>query len=268
MFATLIAHVDCHKIDRNRLHQYPTPPSTRSYVPVPHGVLADTLVDSLAARGIDVLSESWAVGGAEDARLFGALDLRIPGYDAPDFGFGLGIRHSNDKKFALRLVQSARVFVCDNLAFAGGDDAFQSKRRHTARLNVRDWIFEATDRYLDGVGHWQQTIDDLKSERIGDDDARRLLCRTFGEGVDSPLPLRFLPRVCSLYFDDPEQDAKHGEWRGTLWGLNQAFTEAVKAYGTETELYHEATAAIGGYFDRLLRGSRTVVHVDGLALPN
>ena len=85
-------HVDCRYLGRDDLATIPTPAPTKSWKPVAHHELVTSLVDDLARRGIDVVREQYAVGGRDDAKLFGVLDLHVPDLDDGQTGTSIGLR--------------------------------------------------------------------------------------------------------------------------------------------------------------------------------
>ena len=62
------------KITRAELAQIPTPPSTATYVPIPHVAVVEALVDTLSHRQISVVDEEFAVS-KDGMEMFGILDL-------------------------------------------------------------------------------------------------------------------------------------------------------------------------------------------------
>ena len=58
--------------------------------------------------------------------------------------FSIGLRNSNDKSMRLALTAGYRVFVCDNMAFAG--DFTPVLYRHTRRLDLVEIISIGVDR--------------------------------------------------------------------------------------------------------------------------
>ncbi|MGP0069496.1 MAG: hypothetical protein ACLQGP_38600 [Isosphaeraceae bacterium] len=131
----LMVHAGGIRRTRDELRGLATPPATDTWRPVPHFELVASLVDGLGQQGISIAREEYATSHS-DARLFGVLDLLIPGTAEPDYGMSLGLRGSNDKSLAISAVAGARVFVCDNLAFSGDGGTVVLRKRHTSRLDL------------------------------------------------------------------------------------------------------------------------------------
>ena len=119
-------------VTRQQLLTVPAPTSTPTWRPIPHADLVDALDRQLRVRGITITAEQFALQ-REGARLFAVLDLSLERTE--DFCASIGIRTANDRSLALELAVGVRVFVCDNLAFAG--DLIALKRKHTARFDLR-----------------------------------------------------------------------------------------------------------------------------------
>jgi len=122
---------------------------------------------------------------------------------------------------SIQIAVGMRVFVCDNLVFAG--DLIALKRKHTARLNLPEEIARAIDRYQEGALALSRGIDRLRDTAIADRDAKEMIFDVFEKAV---LPVRYFRPVADLYFDPPIE-APDVEPR-TLWGLHNALTRQVR----------------------------------------
>jgi hypothetical protein len=94
--SALIAHVDSTYRSRAELALIPTPEGTKTWRPVGHYALVDSVTAELERRDITIVRERFAVSH-NDARLFGVMDLRVNGFNRPDVGMALGLRGANDK---------------------------------------------------------------------------------------------------------------------------------------------------------------------------
>jgi hypothetical protein len=114
MAGKLVAHVGAQSIDREGLKLLETPQGTDTWTPIPHYDLVQALDGQLKARGISIVEEQFAV---QAAKLFGVIDTDYQVTE--EGGAAIGIRTANDKSLALQLAIGYRVFVCDNMSFAG-----------------------------------------------------------------------------------------------------------------------------------------------------
>ena len=137
--------------------------------PVPHIELVSTVKQAFSRRGYAVAREQYSVSH-ENARLFGTLDL-VPTTGASlveglEGGMAVGLRHANDQAFALGVIAGLRVFVCDNMAFSGGDRLL--RRKHTTGLE----LVAEVERGLDGTFHSYrdlvQLVDQLRDTKLTD----------------------------------------------------------------------------------------------------
>jgi hypothetical protein len=232
---------------REELATLATPEPSATWKPVPHWELVNSLVDGLAEHEVTIQREQYATSGKDDARLFGVLDLVIPGLAIPDYGLSLGIRGSNDKSMAIQAVAGARVFVCDNMAFSGDSGTVVLQRKHTSRLDLRAVVPPAIDQYLDKANAFVVDIDRMKGFELSDAIAKQTVYDLFLR--TKVLPLRLLPEVHRLYFQDDEQREKFPE--RSLWSLNNAFTEGVKQIKSEANRMNRQLG-IGRAFARVL----------------
>jgi hypothetical protein len=255
MNGTLMVHTGGRHRTRKELATLPTPEATDTWKPVPHYELVESLIKGLTSHGIAITRETCATSGKDDARLFGVLDLVIPDVAIPDFGMSLGIRGSNDRSLAIQATAGARVFVCDNLAFSGDSGTVVLKKKHTSGLDLRKVVPPAIDLYLEKAGAFVLDIEMMKNTELSDSEAKALIFDAFA--FERPvMNRRMLPEVAHTYFRDDRQR----EWfpHRTLWSLNNAFTQVVKALPVNPQ--NTANIAIGRAFARVVRGRRRPVH--------
>ncbi|MCL5287363.1 MAG: DUF932 domain-containing protein [Acidobacteria bacterium] len=213
----LLAHCGTSKITREELKVIPTPAGSATHQPLPHHEIVGALVETLSFRQISVVREEYAVSG-DGMKMFGVLDLETT-FDG--CRFSLGIRNSNDKSMRLALTVGYRVFVCDNLAFAG--DFTPVLAKHTKNVSLVDILAVGVDRMQRNFEPMKKQVETWKGTRLPDEAAKLVIYRAFVEGqLDAPKHLA--RRVHDQYFDPqvPEFAPR------TLWSLSNAFTSAFK----------------------------------------
>lgn len=131
MSGLLIAHKGAMKVSKEALLQIGAPQPTKSWRPIPHSTLVNTLGKVLSSRGLTVKREEYAVQ-RDGNLLFGVLDLAWG--ETAEYYAALGLRTSNDKTFCIQIAIGARVIVCDNLLLSG--ELIALKRKHTAKLDL------------------------------------------------------------------------------------------------------------------------------------
>jgi hypothetical protein len=245
MAGTLIVHAGGRAQTRADLQGLYTPPATDSWTPVPHYDLIQALIAGLADHEVSILKEQYATSGKDDARLFGVLDLQIPHLAQPDYAMSIGVRASNDKSFAISAVAGVRVFVCDNLAFSGDSGTVVLRKKHTARLDLAACVPPAIDAYLAKADQFRLDVEAMKNVELTDGRAKEIVYDAFAKRV---LPVRLFDDVHRLYFKSDEQRAMFPD--RSLWTLNNAFTEAVKALRVTPQ--HRAGISLGRYFNLVL----------------
>lgn len=236
MIGTLIAHAGAKRVTPEALDRIEAPPATRSWKPVRHAELVSVIRDQLETRGLAIREEAYAVqrGGA---LLFGVLDLAWR--ENGDFAAALGLRTANDKSMSIQIAVGMRVFVCDNLVFAG--DLIALKRKHTAGLDLPREIGGAIGRYQEGTVALERGIDRLRGTEIPDQTAKAMIVDVFAQAI---LPVRFFRPAVDLYFDPPN-DA-HDVAPRTLWGLHNAMTRQVQQMSPGPAF--QATVQLGKLF--------------------
>lgn len=231
---TLMSHVDTDVVTREQLALVPTPPPTRSFKPVPHIELVETLEQVLRKNQITIRKEQFALR-RDGSTLFGVLQLAYE--DTPDGAAAMGIRTANNRQMAIQLCAGLSVFVCDNMVFRG--DLIALNRKHTAGLHLRTEMNHAVLRFQDHFGKLTGEILNLKGRALVDTDAKAIIHDVLVQGI---MPIRLLPEVSNLYFE-PFVD----EFRPrNAWSLHNAFTAAAKEMPITTRM--PAIQELGRYF--------------------
>lgn len=121
----LMLHAGAQPVDYGQLQHVPIPAATETHVPIAHVAVVDMVKYALGFFGHDIVEEHYGIT-PDGLRFFGLLSLKSTYGDYTDT---IGLRNSNDRRFPIGISFGSRVFVCDNLAFAG-DHVI--KRKHTA----------------------------------------------------------------------------------------------------------------------------------------
>lgn len=230
----LLSHVDTDLVGRDQLRLVPVPEPTRTWRPIPHIDLVESLERVLHQNQIAIHSEQFALR-RDGSTLFGVLQLIYE--NTSDGRAAMGIRTSNNKTMSIQICAGLSVFVCDNLVFRG--DLIALNRKHTSGLDLLTELSNAVLRFQDHFGRLTGEIERLRARELTDGEAKALIHDIFVGGV---LPVRFLPQVSETYFAPPFQ-----EWAGrNAWSLHNAFTSAAKQMPMSTRL--GATQELGRVF--------------------
>ena len=239
--ATLLAYKPGdRKLSRDQLANVPCPFGTETHKPIPHIELVDSVLDSLAMRQINIVSDEYAV--SEDGmRMFGIMDLAA---SAGDFRFAIGLRNSNNKSMALGLVAGLRIFVCSNMAFHGDFEAIVAK--HTKRLNILDAIGLGIDRIQRNFKQLSITVERWKQTQLTDRNAKEIIYDAFiGDQLDAP---KHLAKVVHKNYFAPEYPEFEPR---NLYSLQNGFTSAFK--GLDPLPQFKATASLAKFFGEIDR---------------
>src|SRR4029079_3879238 len=145
--ASLTSQVDTDLVTREQLALVETPDATRSFKPVPHIDLVETLEHVLKLNQIVIRKEQFALR-RDGATLFGVLQLAYQ--DSMDGMAALGLRTSNNRSMSIQICAGLSVFVCDNMVFRG--DLIALNRKHTSGIHLRTEINHAVLRFQDHFG--------------------------------------------------------------------------------------------------------------------
>ena len=232
----LLAHCGSSKITREELKVISTPAGSPTHQPIPHCEIVGALAETLSFRQISVVREEYAVSG-DGMKMFGVLDLETT-FDA--CRFAIGIRNSNDKSMRLALTVGYRVFVCDNMAFAG--DFTPVLAKHSKHLNLVDILAVGVDRMQRNFEPMQKQVEVWKGTRLADESAKLVIYKAFVEG-ELDVPKHLARRVHDLYFN-PTVDEFAPR---TTWSLSNAFTSAFKALDPIPQF--KATAKLASFLE-------------------
>jgi len=220
----LLSHVDTDLVTRDQLALIPTPERTKTWKPIPHLELIQTLQHVLGKSQIGIRDEQFALR-RDGSTLFGVLQLAYN--DTPDGQAAMGIRTSNDKSMSIQICAGLSVFVCDNLVFRG--DLIALNRKHTAGLDLALELESAVDRFKQHFGCLVAEIEQLKMRELTDERAKALIHDVFVRGI---FPLRLLPDISVAYFLRPVRERQDR----TAWSLHNSFTLAAHAMPMSTRL--------------------------------
>ena len=210
-------------IQRENLKKVPFTHASGSsrYQPIPHHILADTIVNEPSKLGLNIKSEKWGIAH-DDASLFGEIVLDETSlYANPkDMEFTIGIRANNQKRFPVTLVSGTNVFVCSNMVIVGD---FFLKKRHTIGLDLQNEVNSGLQNVLTSRIKLLDSVDEMKNTVVSENRANHLLMESAHTGLVSYSHLKDV----------------HKEWKQpsysdfiprTEWSLYNCFNEVMKKY--------------------------------------
>jgi hypothetical protein len=214
----LILHCGAEHVTRDALHAIPTPEPTATWRPVPHGQIADLVVNEATRRGLHVAGEDYGLNPA-GTKMFGVLRFHPDGH--PEYARALGLRNSHDKSLCVGLTVGVSVFVCDNLAFLGSSTVIQ--RKHTIRIDIDTLVPQAFDALEAQYEVLEDGIARMKDQPITESEGRLTAVRAAMLGAINSSDI--VPVIQE--FEEP----RHPEFADrNRWSLYNAFTETAKKY--------------------------------------
>ena len=228
------------KLTREQIALVPTPASTATHRPIPHGEVISALIETLGFRHIAVVKDEYAVS-RDGMKMFGVLDL-----DSGMHGcrFSIGIRNSHDKTMRLAMTVGYRVFVCENMAFRG--DFMPVLAKHSKHFSLTSALSIGVDEMQRSFDATRMQVETWKQSQLSDVSAKLVIYRAFIES-DLEVPKHLARPVHDLYFNP-----QHEEFAPrTLWSLSNAFTSAFKEL--EPIPQFRATAKLGGFLETAMQ---------------
>lgn len=208
-------------VSKDELALVPVPEKTKTYQPVPH----DFLTDTIRKIGDDMLKDFSFHSGKyalarEGAHFFG-LHVYKNGGDGKGIGLSIGFRNSYDKSMAIGIAIGANVFVCDNLAFSGDITIL---RKHTQNVwqdienQTIQTLYRSQPRYHELV----EQVANMRIHELTDDEAYKVLGLVYGKEI---LSIRQLA-VARNQWDNPSfEEFKSRD----MWSLYNACTYSLKS---------------------------------------
>jgi len=156
--------------------------------------------------------------------------------------------------FALGVIAGLRVFVCDNMAFSGGDRLL--RRKHTTGLELVAEVDRGLDRTFHSYRDLVQLVDQLRDTKLTDMEAKVLLYDLALDGrVIAPDQLG---KVHGWYFTPEEMASEEDRERGfsdveprNAWAVANAVTRVARSWTAARQ--QETGVALSGYLARYFR---------------
>lgn len=215
----LSLHRGGQKVSREDLNLIKVPNATKSYTPVSHYDLAN----SLSTIGQDILtdytliSENYGIA-RQGNQLFAVLNFKK---DNSEMALSFGFRNSYDKSMSIGFCCGASVFVCSNLSLTG-DIAVMRKHTKNVLVELEDLAITTLYKAQYTFANLIKDSDQMKAKQIKDDEAFRMLGLLFGKGILSP---RQLSTVKDQWIKPAHQDF---ELRNA-WSFYNACTHSLKS---------------------------------------
>ncbi len=215
---TLLLHRGAQAVDLEQLTEVPLPEETRSYKPVAHHDLVNTLSSMAANLLPEFKLHSTQLGLTRDgAQLFGVHTFQN-GDSA--LGLSIGFRNSYDRSLSVGIAVGASVFVCDNLVLTGDLTVL---RKHTTNVldDIDGLALSAIYKSRRAFDQVKRDAEVMKQIPMSDDEAYRMLGFIYGRGIINP---RQIPVVKKEWLE-PSHDAFEDR---NLWSFYNAVTESLK----------------------------------------
>jgi hypothetical protein len=202
---TLLLHAGASPANYDQLAALPLPGSTPTHVPIAHSAVVDMVKYALGFYGHDIVQEDYGVT-EDSARFFGVLSLKS---EYGDYTDTVGLRNSHDKTFPIGISFGSRVFVCDNLAFAG-DHVIRRKHTQNARRDLPGLVAEVVEPLRSQRLQQAQRIERYRHTALTQRDADHLVLEFYRKGV---INLQRVDDVLEAYETPPHDWGDETAWR-------------------------------------------------------
>lgn len=233
----LILHAGAHSVEREAVARVNTPEPTKTWAPIPHTALIETVEDTLRADDLVIVNRAHGLTRNGD-RYFGMLQV-ANGQNSDDYAWVLGLRNSHDQKFPAGLVVGAGVFVCDNLSFSGEIKMTRKHTRHILR-DLPGLIQGAIGKLMQKWNDQDARITAYKATELSDAAAHDLIVRSLDARALTPTQVQPLLQEW--------RHPRHEEFAPrTAWSLFNGYTEVLK--GLSMDHLAARTQRLHGLFD-------------------
>ena len=211
---TLCLHAGANPVDYDILRTLPMPLATDTHVPIAHSAVVDMVKYSLGFFGHQIVGEDYGVT-PDGARFFGVLSLQS---EYGDYTDTVGLRNSHDKRFPIGISFGSRVFVCDNLAFAG-DHVIKRKHTSNAKRDLPGLVAEVVEPLRDQRQHQARMFDAYRSTPLDEVEVDHIIMQLYRHDVIN------VTRIAEVL--DAYQKPPHDWGDETVWRLFNAVTYAL-----------------------------------------
>ena len=202
---SLMLHAGAEGVDYNILSTLPMPEATDTHVPIAHSTVVDMVKYSLGFFGHEIVQEDYGVT-PDGARFFGVLSLRS---EYGDYTDTVGLRNSHDKKFPIGISFGSRVFVCDNLAFAG-DHVIKRKHTKNAKFALPSLVAEVVEPLREQRLNQARQFDAYRNTMLDGQQLDHLIMNLYRRGV---INLTRIADVLEAYDNPPFDWGQPSAWR-------------------------------------------------------
>ena len=227
--STLMIHAGGGMVSREFLQTIEKPVSRGSkHKPVPFDIVLDNAERALNVLNRPMIPDTMQIALSNNAqRMFMIVQVEGEELISGEAGLVLGLQSSTDCTIANKANIGANLFVCDNLCFQGGEFVFRKKS--TKNLNLTMALFMGLEEFFEKGNHIKALIENARSTKVSEEGAKALFWDTFTRRL---VPQKFFKPASDYYFEGQHEEIKAPEcdqYRGTLWGVHNAFTRALKA---------------------------------------
>lgn len=239
-----------NKVSAEQLASVYTPEATQSHQPIAHSTLVDLTREALGRVGLEIREEEH---GLADGGLsyFGGFALKGQDIYSAEREIVLGLRNSNNKRFAASICMGNRMLVCENLCFSSDVKLSRSHTTHIMR-DLPRIIADAMGRVVSSWGEMENRIESYKRTEIS---TRRAENIVIDLADAKALPVREIYNTIKEF-----RNPRHEDFRGgTLWSLYNAVTENLK--GSDFSKLPQRTMVTQSILDRIAKPAQIVVEI-------
>ncbi len=170
------------QISEAEVRAVPTPEWTRTWHPVPHGMVLDALEDSVNNMGIGIRGMDYALT-ANGNNMFGNWELDISDNGAY---MTMGFRNSLNKLFSFGIAVGYLITNCTNLCLSGD---FVQKMKHTRGLDkytLQRMTDHSTEDLVPRLNGFSDFMKALKGREVSDTRRKALTYNLMDNGAFPP----------------------------------------------------------------------------------
>jgi hypothetical protein len=233
----LMLHAGGQIVTREDLRAVPVPESRgRFHRPIPHAEVVDALFSKFAACGLAPAGDGQYGLSKDGGKLFGIIEFRAETMirTSLENSLMLGFRSSTDESFSLQGMAGSHLFICDNLAFSGGEFLFT--RKHTLHVNLSYVIERGLEKFAVAGRDMATEFSRLAETEVSDDRAARIFAQMIQYKT---LPDRYAAESVRNYFAPVAADCEPR----TLWGIHNAATRALRETSITARVEHSQSVS-------------------------
>jgi hypothetical protein len=219
----VISRKEIQQAIKEKIITTPIPARTRTYTPISHESILNTIYHHCENHNFKILDESFMVDSTGN-KVTGKITLEM---GDNEMGAMLGFQNSYDKSLSGKFAIGSSIFICSN-GMVVGDFPFKTKHQGTADTNMLSYIGDAIGATRLKFGDSVILREDMKKIRFSEQSLNELIGKLFmQQDILQVTQLNMLQKEYNKVV--PKHD--YGVHKNNLWNIYNLCTDTIESKG-------------------------------------